>query len=53
MGEKNITEEDIIKVFFKGMDMKRYKSLNVDSQVAQIKNIINIWENNKHKMGKK
>jgi hypothetical protein len=47
--EKTIKKEDIIKIFFKGMDMRKYSNINIDKQIDQIKNIVTIWENNKNR----
>lgn len=49
MKEKNnITKEDIIRVFFNGIDMKKFQESNTDKRIEDLRNLINIWENKKH-----
>jgi hypothetical protein len=53
MNDDKITRKDIIKVFFKGIDLSSFSDTDIDQKIEELRNIVEIWEKNKYKLGEK
>jgi len=53
MNDNKITRKDIIKVFFKGIDLSSFSDTDIDQKIEELRNIVEIWEENKYKLGEK
>ncbi|MFW5890703.1 MAG: hypothetical protein ACOCUI_00625 [bacterium] len=45
--KKNITKEDIKKIYFGNMDFSRFSDIDTEDAIENILSIIRIWEKNK------
>jgi len=39
--------EDILRVFFRNIDLSRFSNINIDEVVSNLQSIISTWESNK------